>query len=58
MAKCRGCGAEIIWLQTEKGKPMPCDPGKVTVVTEKGQVVSGYIPHWATCPKAKEFKGG
>ena len=45
MAKCKGCGAEIIWI----GK-IPCDPEPVTywekhkargkVVTPNGQVVS------------------
>ena len=49
-----------------------CDPqriswsgqtGKMTIVTENGVVstnphlgIEGYIPHWATCPKANEFK--
>ena len=23
---CRGCGAKIVWVKTEKGKHMPCDP--------------------------------
>ena len=26
---CRGCGAEIVWVKTEAGKSMPCDPGAV-----------------------------
>lgn len=74
MAKCKGCGREIIWI----GK-MPCDPEQVTywqkpkargkVVTPNGMVLScefdgdlqhatgiGYVPHWATCPKAGEFR--
>ena len=79
MAKCRGCGAEIIWIKTDNGKSMPCDPEQVTywagkglsqkIVTPNGEVLScklngypqsatgiGYIPHWATCPKALDFK--
>ena len=45
MAKCKGCGAEIIWI----GK-IPCDPEQVTywekakakgkVVTQTGMVLS------------------
>ena len=74
MAKCKGCGQDIIWI----GK-MPCDPDPVTywqkpkakgkIVTPNGEVISceffgdpqsatgiGYVPHWATCPKAGEFR--
>lgn len=25
MAKCKSCGAEILWIKTEKGKMMPCN---------------------------------
>ena len=40
-ASCSGCGADIYWVKTKKGKNMPVDP-------------SGE-PHWATCPDAKRF---
>lgn len=50
MATCKGCGAEIIWIETPKGKRMPCDPVKVPywekkgapdkVVTPDGEVIS------------------
>lgn len=56
MAKCKGCGAEIIWLKTKNDKAMPCDEKKQTIITESGETVTGYIPHWATCPKYKNFK--
>lgn len=26
MSRCRGCGREIIWAKTDKGKNMPVDP--------------------------------
>ncbi len=42
LKQCRGCGAAIVWIETEAGKPMPCDP-------------SGK-PHWATCPSAEKFR--
>ena len=29
MSKCKGCGAEIVWIQTENGKSMPCNAEKV-----------------------------
>lgn len=49
-------------------KPVP--GGKDKIVTLRGEVVSceivagadatdaGYRPHWATCPKASNFKRG
>jgi len=50
MAKCRSCGANIIWLKTKAGKSMPCDAGLVKywekrggskkIVTPDGEVVS------------------
>lgn len=55
MSKCSSCGAEIVWVKTEAGRSMPCDPtvlsqaeaqaladesGKrVIIVTESGGVV-------------------
>lgn len=49
-SKCKGCGAEIVWIKTDKGKSMPCDPDPVPywerrgapgkVVTPNGIVVS------------------
>lgn len=56
MSKCRGCKADIIWVKTKAGKAMPCDPKKVTIVTEEGETVQGYIPHWVSCPVANRFK--
>lgn len=70
--KCKGCGAEIFWVKTMKGKSMPVDlaewswsesDGNITLVTGDGRIItkpkagdSGYLPHWASCPKAKTFK--
>ena len=56
MSKCKGCNADIIWVKTENNKIMPCNSEKTTVVTESGKTIIGHIPHWATCPKSKEFK--
>lgn len=56
MSKCKGCGAEIVWIKTAAGKSMPCNSDKVTIVTEDGKTATGYIPHWATCPAAQKFK--
>lgn len=50
MAKCRGCGAEIIWIMSSSGKLIPCDPelvrywqkpkAKGKIVTPIGEVLS------------------
>ncbi len=70
MSECKGCGAEIKWIRTSKGKSMPVDPELIdgndssTLVTESGQVfsnqdgtsgITGYRPHWASCPVAHKF---
>jgi len=48
---CRSCGASIVWVKTEKGKHMPCNPelvpywerpgaaGKI-ILQQSGRVVS------------------
>lgn len=28
-SRCRGCGAEIVFVKSEKGKFIPCDPKMV-----------------------------
>ena len=53
MAKCKACGAEIVWIKTPKGKFIPCNEGMVpykasknggeVVVTDKGQVVFCFL---------------
>ena len=50
MAKCKSCGAEIVFVKTSGGKLMPCDAhpvrywqlekGKGKVVTLSGEVIS------------------
>ena len=53
---CRGCGVYIEWIKTTAGKDMPVDPAEITIVTATGETKRGFIPHWATCPKANQFK--
>ncbi len=50
MARCKSCGAEIVWMKTKNRGNMPCDPSlipfwakfraKGKVVTLTGDVVS------------------
>lgn len=53
MKRCKACGAEIIWIKTNNGKAMPCDPEQVyyyeqrgakdKIVTPNGQVLSCFL---------------
>ena len=54
-AKCRGCGAEIAFIKTVKGKTMPVNPesiyfipagGPNTYVMIDGTVERGREPTW------------
>ena len=79
MAKCKSCGASIVWIGMQSGKNMPCNAGQVTywkdakgkdtVITPNGETVKcilepqrmppsgvGFVPHWATCPQASNFR--
>lgn len=48
MAKCKSCGADIIWIKTAAGKSIPCDSdartywknphGSDVIVTPNGEV--------------------
>ncbi|MGD9567543.1 MAG: hypothetical protein AB7V48_04375 [Sedimentibacter sp.] len=50
IGKCRGCGAQIVWIRTNSGKSMPCNPVPVTywekakaigkIVTPNGETLS------------------
>jgi len=58
---CKGCGREINWVKTLNGKNMPVDPEPQTmVVTTKNDKAwvskTCYVPHWATCPNADDFR--
>lgn len=71
-AKCRSCGAEIVWAQTKQGKKMPVDAAahpdgtlKVTAERDGTLVVEvrapegtqpRYRPHFSTCPDAESWR--
>ena len=72
MPKCRGCGADIVFIKSQTGKNMPCDAGLKRggelkagsfLINEHGKFLKsprpfdqGYTPHWATCPNADDFR--
>lgn len=72
MPKCK-CGQEIRWIKMVSGKSMPVDEKKQKMILlgsdlpegtisnfqpDRGHVITVYMPHWATCRKAKDFKRG
>lgn len=71
MAKCKGCGAEIIWAKNENNKMIPLDAkAPVYVLTMRDDTTMdgearcqiaekgrAFVSHFATCSKANEFSG-
>lgn len=56
MSKCKGCGAEIIWVKTRMEKQCRVIRKKMTIIAVDGEVVAGRIPHWMSCTKANQFR--
>ena len=59
MSNCKNCGAPLKWVEMASGKKMPLNAKPQSMVQVKedlGQVIQVYLPHWADCPGAKEFK--
>ena len=64
LGKCRGCGKEIMWLKTCAGKNIPVDipnfddgESAHEAVTTAIEFNPDYmIAHFATCPKARDFR--
>lgn len=45
---CRGCGADLEWWRSPRGRSMPMNP----MHAGGDQAVA----HWATCPQAESFR--
>jgi len=60
MAKCKGCGKEIIWAKRRaSGKTIPLDPSLPIYAFENGECWEPDLPlavsHFKTCPNANDF---
>lgn len=55
--KCRSCGAEIIWLKTDKGKSMPIDAHSVELGDEQFEH-GRHTSHFSSCPNANQHRRG
>lgn len=59
---CRGCGGDVVWLKTKRGKWMcvnvvPTKPEFRGPAAGETKYAHGeHEPHWATCPEADSFK--
>jgi len=61
MAKCKSCGADIIWVKMTSGYPMPLDakekilwkPVRDGIAPIK---ITGHESHFATCPNADKHR--
>jgi len=63
IARCKSCGAEIIWIKTPQGKNHPVDakPKKMWVhedhpVHYPWKLVDAHESHFATCPNADQHR--
>lgn len=50
-ARCRSCGAQIVWARTEAGRAIPLS---LTTVEERDGVRYA-LTHFADCPHGKEW---
>lgn len=56
-ATCGSCGDPIIWITNAKsGNAGPYNTKRVVVTTAKGETVSGFVSHFATCPHANRHR--
>ena len=50
MPTCTTCGAAIEFIPSAtSGKPIPVNVLPLKVVTREGQVIDGFVSHFATC---------
>jgi hypothetical protein len=69
MSRCRSCGATITWAATERGHRMPLEPDPaggwlvryglavmITGTVAPGEQETRYIPHFAGCPDANQWR--
>lgn len=63
MARCKSCGAEILFVTMRNtGKKMPVDKERLSVVLANNDLTDGHIwqdcykPHWATCNNPDKFR--
>ena len=58
LTPCKACGKPIHFIETSKGRLIPCNDNKLSLVTVMGDVVSGWETHFSNCPGAEKFRKG
>lgn len=61
MDKCKACGADIMWVKTQTGSSTPVDSASAQKRYVKHQdgtwrLSDTFVSHFATCPKADQFR--
>ena len=60
MAKCKGCGAVIVFIKLQSGKLTPIDAKQKSFYynpkNDEWVLLKGHELHFATCPKADQFR--
>ena len=69
MSRCTSCGAEILWIKTERGKLAPVDaksekrfvldPLAARLAPDappQARLVDTFVSHFATCPNAAQHR--
>jgi hypothetical protein len=61
--KCRSCSADVLWVVTENGTPMPLDFEPVRrfvidsgVTPMRARQRNTYVSHFSTCPQADRWR--
>ena len=54
IAKCKSCGADIVWLKTQNGKNCPVDAGSVPEGYQGTYDRTAMVSHFETCPNADQ----
>jgi len=55
ISKCRSCNADIIWMETVKGKSVPVDPENIRGFDKNGFFHEIRRTHFASCPDARNW---
>jgi len=50
---CRGCGAELFWFETPRGKKMPFSRIADAGPSDDSEKLE---PHWSSCPNREDFR--